>query len=131
MKKPKKQPEIPTTIEVEIEGKKITISANLGSYDGQTFYPEYDYFLSDTNTVSDDAWKVYFSSHCSHDEERWLIEGIKKYLRTEEQRQQLADMDLSIADILSGQYDGEQGKKVRKIFDAWNEKLGYQSFRSY
>ena len=116
-------------IEIKLENKTLAISGECGTWDGRAFYPEYDYFLYSDEPVSDDEWKAFFCDRCCHEEERWLIVGIKKYLRTQEQREQLASMDLSLEDLLNGRYNGNQGRQVRQIFAAWNEKLGFQAFR--
>lgn len=60
--------------------------------------------------------------------EQYLVMAIKKWLRTEEQRQQMADMDMSIEEMLNGRYDGKFYDSVQKIYDEWNTKLGFKAF---
>ena len=61
-------------------------------------------------------------------EESYLVEAIKKYLRTDDHRKTLGELDLSIEDLLNGRYNYKQHKKVDKIFDDWNQKLGFIAF---
>jgi hypothetical protein len=59
--------------------------------------------------------------------EEYLILGIKKHLRTEEDRKMLFDLDLEISDCLNGRY-AEEEKQVKLMYKRWNDKLGFQSF---
>lgn len=61
-------------------------------------------------------------------EESYLVQAIKKFLRTDEQKKILFDLDLSIEDCLNGRYTQKEYPKVMKIFKEWNEKLGYKEF---
>jgi hypothetical protein len=62
-------------------------------------------------------------------DEEHFVELIKKFLRTEDQRAQLAAMDLTIADLLNGRFTGEQDESVLAIFADWNSKLGMDHFK--
>jgi hypothetical protein len=63
-------------------------------------------------------------------EEKYLVEAIKKYLRTEEQRKRLFEVDISIEEMLNGRYQGtaRNCKVVQGIYDEWNAKLGFKAF---
>lgn len=62
-------------------------------------------------------------------EEEYVVPLIKKYLRTGEQREMLADIDCSIEDCLNGRVEGEvQQAFVAAMFADWNAKLGYKHF---
>ena len=63
-------------------------------------------------------------------EEGYLTSAIKKHLLTEEQRQKLFDCGLSIEDCLNGRYTGENYTSIMSVYDEWNEKLGFQNFKS-
>lgn len=63
-------------------------------------------------------------------EEKYLVEAIKTHLRTKEHRQMMADMDVSIEEMLNGRYGGDLEPKVFQIYDEWNAKLGFKSFGS-
>jgi hypothetical protein len=73
-----------------------------------------------------DFWK---DPNCEWYEESYLIEAIKKFLRTEEQRRELFELDLSIEDCMNGRYTTKQSKRVRKIYKEWNKKLGFKAFQ--
>lgn len=60
--------------------------------------------------------------------EEYLIPAIKRWLRTDEQRKMMADMDISIEEMLNGRYGGHLEPKVFQIYDEWNAKLGFKSF---
>lgn len=62
--------------------------------------------------------------------EQYLVPAIKKWLRTEDQRQRMAKADISIEEMLNGRYEGGEriGKVVQSIFDEWNAKLGFKAF---
>lgn len=62
-------------------------------------------------------------------DEEHFIELIKKFLRTASQRAMLEAMDLTIADLLNGRFNGEQEKSVLEIFADWNSKLGKDHFK--
>ena len=63
-------------------------------------------------------------------EERYLVDAIKKHLRTEDQRRRMFNLDVSIEDMLNGRYTGDKSDAVRAIFDEWNAKLGFKAFGS-
>jgi len=106
------------------------VSHECGGWNYGIFSPEYDYYLHplEGESPTDDEWRLFFSPYCSHDDDTWKIEGIKKYLRTEEHKKMLYDMDLSLEDILRGRYSGESESDVYKIFADWNEKLGFKAY---
>lgn len=66
------------------------------------------------------------------DREEYLVEAIKTYLRTEEQRQWLNNHDFSIEDVLNGRCLGEYiDVEIQEIlFDPWNDILGFRAFGS-
>lgn len=76
------------------------------------------------------SWKeiVSFFEDDNWTGEEYLIQAIKKFLRTEEDRKQLFELDLSIEDILNCRYTQEQEEKVNSIYSRWNEKLGFKCF---
>lgn len=64
------------------------------------------------------------------DEEKYLVQAIKLYLRTPEQKAIIDGLDISIEDMLNGRYNGRQEKQVEAIYQQWNDKLGFRSFGS-
>jgi len=63
------------------------------------------------------------------DKEEYLVAAIKKHLLTEDQKQILFNMNLSVEDLLNGRYPIGQGELIQHIFyDVWNEKLGWKDF---
>jgi hypothetical protein len=62
------------------------------------------------------------------DDEHWVVEAIKKHLRTDEQKLAIALADFSIEDMLNGRVPGNS-ELVAAIFADWNAKLGCQHFR--
>lgn len=61
-------------------------------------------------------------------EEHYSIEAIKKYLLTQNQKETLYRLDLSIEDILNGRVHINGIKIKHKIFQEWNDKLGFIRF---
>lgn len=62
-------------------------------------------------------------------EEEYVVPLIKKYLRTDEQRQQMNAYDISIEDMLNGRVEGEEAQNFTALtFLDWNQKLGYKHF---
>lgn len=62
-------------------------------------------------------------------EEEYVVPLIKKYLRSDEQRQEMAKYDISIEDMLNGRVEGEEAHNfVALAFLDWNKKLGYLQF---
>lgn len=118
-----------TNIQIEIENNQVlTVSKDCGHWDGDCFYPEYDHYIYYETEPSEDEWKLFFSSVCCQDDEIWTVEAIKKYLRTEEHRQKLYELDLSLEEILNGRYNAKQSKGVDEIYAEWNNKLGFRAF---
>ena len=63
------------------------------------------------------------------DNEGDLVNVIKTFLRTEEQRKWMSENDVSIEDILNGRtYDRHQKFIHEKLFPDWNLKVGKKSF---
>ena len=63
------------------------------------------------------------------DSEEYLVSAIKKYLRTEKQKQWLYNHDLSIEDCLNGRYPGNLEEEVDEVlYKPWNEILGFHEF---
>lgn len=63
-------------------------------------------------------------------EEHYLVDAIKDNLRTSEQRNWLAKVDLSIEDLLNGRYNPIFEKEVKEMYKSWNEKLGWKEFNA-
>lgn len=63
------------------------------------------------------------------DEERYLTEAIKLYLRMPDQKTILEQLDLTIADCLNGRYGDKESTAISQIYDDWNNKLGFVHFR--
>lgn len=61
-------------------------------------------------------------------EEHYLVDAIKKHLRTDEQRLEMADRDITIADMLNGRTTGEHEAFVDACYADWNTKLGRRAF---
>jgi hypothetical protein len=60
------------------------------------------------------------------DDEHWVIEVIKKHLRTPEQKAWMDQHDMSISDLLGGRH--HHALNVDWILDEWNVKLGIKQF---
>ena len=71
---------------------------------------------------------VEFFRYGEFDEETYLVEAIKKYLRTEAQRQQLFAFDMSIEDMLNGRFQSDCEFFVETTFREWNQRLGFKKF---
>lgn len=69
----------------------------------------------------------YFKSGEFYDE-GYLVSAIRKYLLTEEQKNSLNRINLSIEDCLNGRFGENEEKVVLDIFAAWNAKLGFRQF---
>lgn len=63
-------------------------------------------------------------------EEKYTVEAIKKFLRTEEDRKIMYEFDFSIEEMLNGRIYPNQDKAVHDMFKRWNEKLGFKAFGS-
>lgn len=61
-------------------------------------------------------------------EEKYLVQAIKKHLRTEDQRKRMFDLDISIEEMLNGRYPMDKFDLVDAIYAEWNKKLGFQAF---
>lgn len=61
-------------------------------------------------------------------DEYLIVIGIKKYLRTPEQKEMLNSFDLSVEDILNGRFYRAEEEMVENIFENWNYKLGKKVF---
>lgn len=64
----------------------------------------------------------------SFHEESYLVMAVKKHLRTPEQQLALAEVDVSIEDMVNGRVTGEHRALVNRIFCEWNTKLGFSAF---
>ena len=61
--------------------------------------------------------------------EEYQVPAIKKHLRTDAQRKILADLDISIEEMLHGRIDSQAGNvAVKAIFEEWNKKLGFHYY---
>lgn len=61
--------------------------------------------------------------------EGYLVNQIRAYLLTEEQRAKLHEWNISIEDLLNGRVAGEdQDQKYAYFFDAWNAVVGRKEF---
>lgn len=60
--------------------------------------------------------------------EEYTVPAIKKHLRTQEQKEQLDALDLSIHDVLNGRFSAVQEAQILLILEAWNQKLGKKVF---
>ena len=63
------------------------------------------------------------------DDEHYLVDAIKKYLRTQEQKAILDAKDISIEDVINGR-EGEalDSDFLASMYDDWNAKLGFHGF---
>lgn len=62
-------------------------------------------------------------------DEEYVVPLIKKYLRTEAQKKEMNDFDITIEDMLNGRVAGEDAQKfVATTFMLWNARLGYKHF---
>jgi hypothetical protein len=69
----------------------------------------------------------YFSKG-DFDDEEYLVKAIKRHLRDEEDKATLARLDLTIEDCLNGRVNGEQEPEVLRMYEKWNQKLGFHHF---
>lgn len=63
-------------------------------------------------------------------EEGYLTAAIKKYLRDEEDKKKLFELDYSIEDMLNGRTLIDHSDEIEAIFNKWNKKLGFIHFRA-
>ncbi len=77
--------------------------------------------------LDDEGIRLYFRDG-EFFEESHLVTAIRKHLLTPQQRRILADLNLSIEDILNGRVTGYSEWAVDAIFDEWNVKLGFRHF---
>lgn len=62
-------------------------------------------------------------------DEKWMVAGIKKYLRTPKQKMWMEAFDYSIEDMLNGRIEGEFAQaNCDIIFAQWNDRLGRKVF---
>ena len=61
-------------------------------------------------------------------EQHYLIEAIERWLITEEQRDVMFLVNLTIEKMLNGRYSQDVVSVVVGIFNEWNKKLGFNSF---
>ena len=71
---------------------------------------------------------IYELEHPDHEEP--IVDIIKEYLRTDEQRRWMETQDLTIADILNGRFCGTEATVmiIESMFRDWNEKIGKRIF---
>lgn len=62
-------------------------------------------------------------------EEGFLVAAIKRHLRTDEDKAELAALDVSIEEVLNGRYQFRDSEKIAAILIKWNAKLGCTYFR--
>ena len=62
--------------------------------------------------------------------EQYLVQFIKKYCRDAEDRKAMESMDISIEEMLNGQYAMHFHSAVDEIFAKWNKKVGHKVFGS-
>ena len=76
------------------------------------------------------SWEqvVEFFKLGGFDSERYLVDAIKKHLRTETQRLYLASIDVSIEDILNGRVPNRFIQVSNAVKAEWNQKLGFNHF---
>lgn len=63
-------------------------------------------------------------------DEPYLVKAIKIHLLTENQKKIFVKHDITIEDALNGRNGGKSVDAVYKIFNKWNEKLGFHDFGS-
>lgn len=68
-----------------------------------------------------------FFRHATFQEEHYLVDAIKKHLRTDAQRDWMQISAVSIEDMLNGRVNGHH-QQTRMIFEEWNDKLGFVFF---
>ncbi len=63
------------------------------------------------------------------DDERYLVDAIKRYLLTPEQKALLNSRDISIEYYLNGRIEGEDQDEIYiSLANDWNNKLGFPCF---
>lgn len=58
------------------------------------------------------------------DDERYQVRRIKAHLLTDDQRKKLFELNLSIEEMLNGEFSGKEEDQVHLIFNDWNVRLG-------
>ncbi len=72
---------------------------------------------------------AFFKAGGEFHQETYLVQVIKKHLRTEDQRKLMFEHDFTIEDMLNGRVEGEEADaEVDPIFADWNAKLGHHAF---
>lgn len=69
-----------------------------------------------------------FFEHGEFHQEWRVVDAIKHYLLSPEQKKWLYKQDLSVEDILNGRYDYKFEKQIIKILKSWNKILGVKHF---
>jgi len=58
-------------------------------------------------------------------EEKYLVEAIKKYLRDDDDKKAMYDLDMSIEEMLNGIGPWDE---TQALFNKWNNKIGFRYF---
>ena len=76
--------------------------------------------------------KEQWKEECGfYDSEEYLVSAIRRILLTDEQRDRLHRLNVSIEDLLNGRYPFDQSENIQRwFFDPWNAKLGWEEFNA-
>lgn len=65
----------------------------------------------------------------NYEEEYQLVNFIRRFLLTREQRDKLEEWDITVEDLLNGRIEGDfDGVKYNYFFEVWNAKLDRKAF---
>lgn len=88
-----------------------------------------DYALYGSSPLTSEEISFVFSSKFEWHDEEYLVQGIKKYLRTQAHTVTMFNHDFSIEDMLNGRVEGLAAQQdVERIFADWNAQLGHKYF---
>lgn len=88
---------------------------------------EFDDLINPSVEVSDQEVSDFFKNEEFH-EDQYLVQAIKLRLRSKEDKKVLYDLDVSIEELLNGNYDISLYNEIALIKHNWNRKLGFKYF---
>lgn len=88
-----------------------------------------DTVLDGDADLTPDELRYIFSSEFEWSDEEYLVQGIKKYLRTPYHKSVMDHFDFTIEDMLNGRVEGVRAQEEADlIFTDWNTKIGHRYF---
>lgn len=90
---------------------------------------DYMLYSATPSTVTQEELAHVFSSKFEWHDESYLVQAIKKYLRTDRHKQTMNAFDFTIEDMLNGRIEGHNAQAAaERIFEDWNAKIGHKHF---